>query len=62
MLYNDKNINFCKQNSVHIVLEASQSIEKVKKHDLVLKIAIPHLEYLFLVIIFLDSHSMIYVD
>ena len=51
-IHSDKNIKFFYLNFVDVVLEAGKGIKKTKKYDLVLKMAIPHLESYFLLIVF----------
>ena len=58
-VYNNENIQFFCWNFVDVVLEAGRSIRKTEGHDLVLEIAVPRLESCFLLVTFLNSHSMI---
>ena len=60
-VHNDKNINFFCSDFVDIALKAGGNIEKIKKHNLVLKMAIPKPESYFLLIILLNSYSIICV-
>ena len=44
MVYNNENIKFFCKDFVNINLKAIEDVKKIKKYDLVLKIAVLHLE------------------
>ena len=56
-LYDSKNIKFFCQNFFDITLKADEVVAKSKRHDLVLEIAVPHLECCFPLITHLNSHQ-----
>lgn len=58
-VYNDKNVKFFYYDSIDLVLKAGKSVEKTKKYNLILEIAIAYLENCFLVVIFSNSHLII---
>ena len=52
---------FFSKDFVDVSLEAGGGVRKTEKHDLILEIAVPHLEDCFLLVILPNSHSMICV-
>lgn len=61
-IHNNKDIEIFSKNLVNIPLKTGQSIKKPKKYNLVFEIAIPDLENNLLLIIFLNSYSIISID
>ena len=60
-VHEDENIKMFYLNFVDIALEADEGVEKTKRHDLVLEIAIPCLKNCFPLVILSNSYLMICV-
>lgn len=58
-VHNDKNVKFLSRDLVDIVLKAGIDMKKIEKYNLVLKIAVSHLESYFPLVILLNSHLII---
>lgn len=55
-------MKLCNNRFIDIVLKTGRSIRKSKKHNLILKMAIPSLEDGLLFITFLNSHLIISIS
>lgn len=58
-MHDDKNVELFCEDLIDIALKTSQSIRKLKKHDLILKIAISNIKNSFLFITFPNTHLMV---
>lgn len=61
-IYDHKDVKLFGEDLIDIALEASWSIRKSKRYDLILKMAVSGLKNSFLFIVFLNSHLMIGID
>ena len=59
---NDETIKFYNQSFVEVALKASRGVKKTKKYNLILEIAVPHLEDCFLLITSPNPHSIIFLN
>ena len=58
-VHNDKNIKFFCKNFIDVALEAAGGVKKTKRHDLVLKMAVPRSDGCFLLVTLPNSYSII---
>lgn len=56
---NDESIKFFGQDLVDITFKLRWCVEKAKRYQLILKLAIPSSERRFIFVIFLDSHLIV---
>lgn len=59
---NYESILVISQDLVNIVLEVSWYIEKVKRHYLILKMTISNMKCCLLLVFFVNSYLIIYID
>ena len=58
-IYYNEDIKFFSEDLVDVALKTGWYIEKIKRHDLVLKVAVSGAESRFSLVAFSDSHPMI---